>query len=50
MSELKRLYEARRNAKNQMNIHKHTIGFLGSKYYYWESVYKSIKQKITNLK
>jgi hypothetical protein len=29
-------------AKRQMRIHKPTIGFLGSKYYYWEKIYNSL--------
>lgn len=31
-------------AKQMMKLHKHTIGYLGSQYYYWENEYNKYKQ------
>ena len=46
MTVLQQLKEKLRDAKISMRYHKPTIGFLGSQYYYWESVRDNVLRKI----
>lgn len=50
MTQLQKLKEEKREAKEQMALARPLRGYLGNQYYYWEKKYTRVNEKIKQLK
>lgn len=50
MTQLQKLKEEKREAKEQMALARPLRGYLGNQYYYWEKEYNRVNEEIKQLK